>query len=193
MLKLLSSAGLILLLAGCQSSSSGVGNLTPGQFEEPAKAGETKVRLNSVDPEKWVARADNSSTATRTVFVCRPLACSSQSTVVYTRSASPTRKPDRTALEKVLADKKAKASNDGIVTTGSSLTSFRGFQTIVAEYNREDSRNNGKTNYYYEKTIFAGSLVLKVTGISNNPTDARKYHDEFVSKIVIRDGGSAAQ
>jgi hypothetical protein len=190
MLKIISAIGTALLLAGCQTTSPRVGTLSPGQFEEPAKPGETKIRLIGIDLEKWSGRADSNAASLRSRYDCKPLACPSPAWVIYARRPSTTRKPDQIALEKLVTQWQSEMTSSGDLNVKGHVKKSKGYPAIVMEYNKEVQ---GKTYHVVATYIFAGSIRVTMAATSEDMQSARKYRDEFISKLEIKDGGSAAQ
>lgn len=174
------------LLAGCQTVTK-PNALAPGEFEKPAQAGETKLSLRNVDREKWAARGADTMSASRTVFVCRPLACASPSVVIYTRLASPTRKPDPQALlnlgQRVLDEQTRAGAN---AKFGPKPGTVKGFPSFSFGYSKEV---NGKTEFARNTAVFAGSLAFNLLSVSQDEAVAARNLEHFLSAIEIKDGG----
>ncbi|MBY0611128.1 MAG: hypothetical protein K2P80_02985 [Beijerinckiaceae bacterium] len=180
---------LALPVMGCQSQQTGVKTLaaTGETFEEPAKAGQTKIRLANVDRDRWTSRLEPVGGGQQTVYVCKPLACSTQTVVIFKRIASPTRNPDPVALDKLLAAIRAKAESDGATFVSEKRTTIKGFPALQSEYKRTI---NDKTLYTAETIIFSGGISSSIVGASSDAAAAKRYRDEFVSKYQVNDGGS---
>ena len=89
-----------IALAGCVTASQ-PGGSTTAALPSPERPG-TTVRVRNPDPGKWAAvppteQMRNSKTSG---WVCRPMACAGRAVMVSQLGGSPTRNPDRTALEK---------------------------------------------------------------------------------------------
>ena len=186
MLRVLSVVACTLMLAGCQTSGQRPMNLAPGEFEQPVPTGHTRVRLARWDRERWQSRQGDTFTAAKTIFQCRPLACPGATNVVYSRSSSPTRKPDPTALARLAADRDSTLSSDGWTITSSHLTNTRGYPTLQREARKE---LNGRMIYSSENLMFVGNMAINVTSNSEDAGTAHRSRDEFSNALEVKDGG----
>ena len=178
-------------LAGCQATSSttysppsGAGIDSPGTFSS----------VRRLDAEKWVRRGVNGE-AQR--FDCRPLACSESSWVILARTRSPTRNPDRVALEKFARESIAaqiSAANIRMATESenhvhmkmlnSKVTQIRGFPAVVTEVLQTGI---GSPSYGSRALIFAGNSGISVFSWSKSMNVARKNQDSFIADMDIFD------
>ena len=73
---------------------------TPGSLDRPG----TRLTIRNPDPAKWMPinrQANQQNRSMTTVWTCRPLACAGKNVAVAIQtSPSPTRSPNRTALER---------------------------------------------------------------------------------------------
>jgi len=176
-----------MLLAGCQTATR-PNTLAPGQFDEPIQPGETRLSLRKLDREKWSARGVDTLSARRTAFVCRPLACAAPSVVIYTRLASPTRKPDPQAvlgLGQRIFDEAIRAG--GTERSSPKAGTVKGFPSFSFAYSKDV---NGKTEYARNTAVFAGSLAFNLLSVSQDEAVAARNLDSFLAAIEIKDGGS---
>jgi hypothetical protein len=210
-----------LALAGClatgQTDSPRPEAAAPPSLEHPG----TRITPRNPDPNKWVlapqgpnanqqaaqAVAANAQTAqsgganpqnnARVIWwVCRPMACADRAFVGIQMQQSPTRHPDRKALEKsakVLStqikaqDMVAEAASEGdqrFTPLSTRVTELRGYPAIMAEV-KQTSR--GKANYRVRGDIFIGNALVKILAQSGDLKEARRYFDSFLTAIEILD------
>lgn len=175
------------MLAGCQTANR-PHVLSAEEFDAPVRPGETRLSIRNVDRDKWIGRGVDTLSARRTVFVCRPLACASPSIVVYTRLASPTRKPDPQALlglgQRVLDEEVRRGA---VAKFGPKSGTVKGFPSFNFAYSKEV---NGKTEFARNTAVFAGSLAFNLLSVSQDDAVAARNLEHFLSAIEIKDGGS---
>lgn len=182
------AALLAMLLSACQTAATKPNVLAPGEFDAPIRAGETRLSIRNLDRDKWAAKGADTIGASRTVFVCRPLACASPSVVIYSRIASPTRKPDPQALQvlgrQLLDQAVAKGATERVAPK---VGTVKGFPSVSFAYSRDV---NGKTEFGRNTAVFSGSLAFNMLSLSQDEAVASRNLDQFLSVIEIRDGGS---
>jgi hypothetical protein len=176
-------------LAGCGGAK--LANVPPS----PERPG-TRVTTKNPNPEKWEAVRAAGSTSGAAFFVCKPLACADRAAVAVQLGRSPTRNPDRAALEKAakllatqtraqdMVMEAASEGDDRVAPLSSSVTELRGYQAIVAESKRT---SRGKVSYVVRGDIFVGLLMVRVLSSSTVRADARKHFDSFVEAMDIID------
>lgn len=186
-------AGVIVLsvaLSGCGAPGSRV-TVSP---ERPG----TTVKLVNPNPSKWVAMSRRATGQTRpaTFFACKPLACAGAAMVGVHVGPSPTRHPDKTALEKAAKllvtqakadDLMADAASDGderVASLSSSVIQVRGYPAIVAETRRT---SHGKPRFIYRGDLFIGQALVKIMSASTTRVEAKRNFDEFVAIMEIVD------
>lgn len=188
-------AAAALVLAGCTTGQ--LAGVTQGD-PTPERPG-TKITVRSPNNAKWMAiRPDGQPKATNMMmWVCRPLACASgQAAVGAQSSPSPTRHPDRKALEKaakLLAvqtraqDMMAEAASEGderITALSSRVTDVRGYPAIVAESKRT---NRGKASFVMRGELFIGLSRVRLISTSSDRAEAKRNFDEFTEAMEIVD------
>jgi len=182
-----------LALAGCTSTGQlAVGDPT---LDKPG----TRITLRNPNNQKWMAvqQAGQPRPTNARMWVCRPLACASgQAVVAAQNSLSPTRHPDRKALEKaakLLAvqtraqDIMAEAASEGderITALSSRVTDVRGYPAIIAESKRT---SRGKVSFVVRGELFIGLFRVQLVSASSDRADAKRYFDEFVAAMEIVD------
>ncbi|WP_436097776.1 hypothetical protein [Bosea sp. LjRoot237] len=187
MIKIGLAALLALALGACQTTVTKPNRLTEAEFDAPIRPGETRLRLQNVDREKWQGRGIDTLSAARTVFVCRPLACPAPSAVIYARLASPTRKPDPQALLDLAQRVAEKAAQEGAAITATPRTgTTKGFPSFSFAYTKQ---RDGKTEFSRSTSVFAGSLAFNILSISQNEAAAGRHLDEFLRSVEVVDGG----
>ena len=179
------------VLAGCAGAN--LANAPPS----PERPG-TSVTTKNPDPQKWEFARSNTPPrpGEARIFLCKPLACADRAVVGIQVAKSPTRHPDRAALQKaakLLAtqtraqDMVMEAASDGderVTPLSSSVTELRGYSAIMAESKRT---SRGKVSYLVRGDIFVGLLMVRVMSASEVRADARKHFDAFVAAMEIID------
>lgn len=183
MLKIFGLVVSALILAGCQNSPSGVATLTSAQADRDPKQGETVVRLANIDSERWASRPDNNPRAVRNLFVCKPLACTKRTSIIYARRENLHRNPDSITLQQLTNSLKDNDRINGFKNVSGKITQAQGYPAIIIE---SDKNLGDKTYYSSSIYIYSGSLRLAMIAHSEDMPSARKYRDEFVSKLEIK-------
>ncbi len=177
---------LATVLAGCQSTA--VQNMKAENFDEPAKAGETKARLVGIDPNKWQMSDKPNPRGITNVYKCIHPDCKIGSEVIYSRSPSPTRNPDPVALQKLRQTTNESLMKQNYIILKGSVTRSKGYPALE----REAQKNaDGKSDYRIGTRIFAGSLSITIRANSEELEVSRRNRDEFLAKLEIKDGGPA--
>jgi hypothetical protein len=195
-----------LLLAGC-GTHGGMTAAGLNAAPTPERPG-TRIVYRNPDPEKWrplrAARQMAPAAAGRpaqvqkmmTLWACKPLACAGETVVGTESSPSPTRNPDRSALEKIAklipAEAKARdimmeAASDGderLTTLGTKIAEMRGYPAILTETKRT---SRGKPRYLYRGDLFVGMFIVKVTAVSVDRAEAKRSFEAFVTALQIDD------
>lgn len=162
----------------------------------------TQIRVKNPNPAKWEvyrqtaqpgqARQQGAPIA----FVCKPLACSGRAVLVAQSTPSPTREPDRAALEKAAKllptqtraqDLMMEAVSEGderIASLGSKVTEIRGYPAIMAETKRT---TRGEVSYAVRGDLFIGFALVKVMSVSTDRAEAKRNFDAFVEALDIID------
>jgi hypothetical protein len=192
-LGLLVIAAVAPLMSAC-GAGTGVSNL-PLSPERPG----TNIKLTNPNPAKWnnpVVVAGQRATSAPRIYICKPLACAGTAGVSVQVTPSPTRHPDRAALEKAakLLPTQAKAQDlmmdaasegdERQTSLSAKVTEARGYPAIVAEVKR---MSRGKANYVMRGDLFVGMMLVKVVSLSTTREEAKKNFDEFVNMMEITD------
>jgi hypothetical protein len=183
MLKISALVVSALILAGCQTSPSGVATLTSAQADANPAQGQTIVRLENIDSNIWASRPDNNPRAVRNLFVCKPLACTKRTSIIYARRSNQNLNPDSITLQNLTNALETHDKSNGFNNVKGKITSVKGFPAIIIE---SDKNLGGKTYYSSSIYIYSGSLRLAMIAHSEDMPSARKYRDEFVSKLEIK-------
>ena len=199
-----------LALAGCTTSGTAPYTTTsraaleshttvmdaPTGLDRPG----TRLTIRNPDPAKWMPASRQPAPQNRTVttvFLCRPLACAaSDAGVAIQASPSPTRSPNKVALERVAklipAQAKAQdimmdAASDGderLTSIASKVTQVRDYPAILTEMKRT---SRGKVKYIYRGDLFIGVLVVRVVAVSTERGEAQKNFSAFVTAFEVID------
>jgi hypothetical protein len=181
------------LLSAC-GAGTGVNNNLTASPERPG----TSIKVANPNPQKWnnPVQPSGPRTANTRVYVCKPLACAGAAAVGILTGASPTRHPDRAALEKAAKllptqakaqDMMMEAASEGDerqMSLSSKVTEARGYPAIVAEVKRT---TRGKARYIMRGDLFIGTMLVKVISISTTREEAKRNFDEFVNVMDIAD------
>lgn len=165
----------------------------------------TTVKVKNPDLNKWFlqqqtpppnAPAPQQASGKTFLYACRQMACAGTAVVGVQMSPSPTRHPDRTALEKAAKlmptqakaqDLVADAASEGdvrITFISSKVGELRGYPAIMAETKRT---TRGKAAFNIRGDIFAGGVLVKVISQSTNREEAKRHFDSFVAALEIYD------
>jgi hypothetical protein len=182
----------ILAAAPLVSACAGGGANLPVSAERPG----TNIKFSNPNPQKWNNSVSPVRNANVRIFVCKPLACSGAAAVALQMTRSPTRHPDRTALEKAAKllptqakaqDMMMEAASEGDerqTSLSSKVTEARGYPAIVAEVKRT---SRGKASYVMRGDLFIGMALVKVVSHSTTREEAKRNFDEFVNMMEITD------
>jgi hypothetical protein len=200
--RLLLVACVSLAVAGCNAATLNRLSNAPISEQNPG----TSVKVKNPDPDKWsfippVQPVQSISSVPPApprpgMWACKPLACSGDTAVVVTTGRSPTRNPDRTALEKAakllptqfkaqdLMVEAASEGDDRITPLSSKVTSLRGYPAIVAEAKRTTRR---KDRFMMRGDIFIGLLTVRTVSVAPTRAEAAKHFESFVAAMEIVD------
>jgi len=179
-----------LALAGCGGALNKVGTNAPISAENPG----TSVKVKNPDPGKWAFVPP--APPRPGVWVCKPLACSGNAGVIVTSGPSPTRNPDKQALQKAAKllptqfkaqDLMMDAASEGderITSLSSKVTTVRDYPAIVAEAKRTSRR---KDSYILRADIFIGMVQVRVISTAPARAEAMKHFESFVAAMEIVD------
>lgn len=202
---LVAAAG--LLLAGC--AGTGAHNSPAGlaQGPTPERPG-TRIQWRNPDEGKWQrvratrqvadARAGRTGQTQKlvTIWSCRPLACAGNAAVATESVPSPTRDPNREALERIAklipAEIKARdimmeAASEGderMTPLGTKISEVRGYPAILTETKRT---SRGKHRYLYRGDVFVGMLIVRVVALSSDRAEAKRSFEAFMAALDIVD------
>jgi hypothetical protein len=188
-------------LAGCVTSKSSGLNSADFMQSVPGQAvsqSGTQVKITNPNPTRWIVVPTPARYRVLgvTIFACRPLACAGPASVVFGSHRSPTRDPDRHALEKAakLLPTQAKAKDlvmdaasegeERLTSLSSKVTTIRGYPAIIAETKRTSHR---KVTYIYQGHLFIGDRLIKMGAISSRRDEAKRNFNEFVAVLSIED------
>lgn len=183
------------LLAGC-GAKTGLNASLPPSPENPG----TQIKFVNPNPQKWTDPIRTAGQQPRPgaprIYLCKPLACAGNAGVSITTTPSPTRNPDRAALEKAAKllptqvkaqDLMMEAASEGDerqTALTSKVSEARGYPAIVAEVKRT---TRGKARYIMRGDLFVGLMLVKVVSLSTTREEAKKNFDEFVNALEISD------
>jgi len=181
-----------------KSSSLRSADFTQGVPGQAVSQSGTQVKVTNPNPTRWVVVPTPARYRVLgiKIFACRPLACAGSATVVFGSHRSPTREPDRHALEKAakLLPTQAKARDlvmdaasegeERLTSLSSKVTKIRGYPAIVAETKRTSHR---KVTYIYQGHLFIGDRLVKMGAISTRRDEAKHNFNEFVAVLSITD------
>jgi len=198
-----------LAVAGCAAPGAGVSTRvaatdpqttildTPGA---PLDRPGTRLTVRNPDASQWMPanrQANQQNRTVTTTWVCRPLACAGKNAAVAIQtSPSPTRSPNKAALERVAklipAQAKAQdimmdAASDGderLTPLTSKVTQVRDYPAILTEMKRT---SRGRVNYIYRGDLFIGLFVVRVVAASSERAEAQKNFTAFVSAFEVID------
>jgi hypothetical protein len=183
-----------LALAGCASTGQLAG--LAARDPTPERPG-TKITVRNPNTAKWMAVQMPGQPKGTPMWVCRPLACGSgRAAVAAESSPSPTRSPDRKALEKaanLLAvqtraqDMMMDAASEGderVAPLSSRVTDIRGYPAIIAESKRT---NRGKASFVMRGELFVGLIKVRLVSSSGERAEAKRNFEEFVAAMEILD------
>jgi len=197
--------GLILAATGLVLAGCTTGQLAGVQGDPTPDRPGTRITIRNPNDAKWMAvrpagqqaPQGQQKTTSMLFWVCRPLACASgQAAVGALNSPSPTRHPDRKALEKaakLLAvqtraqDLMAEAASEGderITALSSRVTDVRGYPAIIAESKRT---SHGKASFVMRGELFIGLFRVRLISTSSDRAEAKRNFDEFTAAMEIVD------
>jgi hypothetical protein len=188
----LAAASCAAALAGCNTNNPVLGGVAG--IDKPG----TSIKVNNPNPSKWVGKmaAPGPRGEATSIWACRPLACAGAAAVAVRRQQSPTRHPDRIALEKAAKllptqakaqDLVAEAASEGherVSSLSSGVTEVRGYPAVVAETKRT---SNGKVSYVLNGAVFIGNALLKIWSSSTTRDEAKRNFNEFADAVQIHD------
>jgi len=184
------------VLSGCATPGQ-----TPGMASAdptPEKPG-TRIAIRNPNNSKWMAvqQSGQPKSTNALMWLCRPLACASgQAAIAAQSSPSPTRHPDRKALEKAAGllavqtraqDMMMEAASEGderITALSSRVIDVRGYPAIIAESKR---MNRGKASFIMRGELFIGLFRVRLISNSADRAEAKRNFDEFVAAMEIVD------
>jgi hypothetical protein len=198
--RLLLVACVSLAVAGCNAATLNRLSNAPISEQNPG----TSVKVKNPDPGKWAfvnpvpanPAALNPTPARPGFWICKPLACAGDAAVSVFTGRSPTRNPDRTALEKAAKllptqfkaqDLMMEAASEGderITSLSSKVTTVRDYPAIVAEAKRTSYR---KERFMLRADLFIGVLQVRVVSIATQRAEAMKHFESFVAAMEIVD------
>lgn len=193
-LMVLAGLSLATAVAGCASGTTGV--VVP-TAERPG----TSIKVSNPNVGKWTVFQPTQRRSNARFYACKPMACAADAMVAINTAPSPTRNPDRIALEKAAKllpaqaraqDIMMEAASEGDerqVSLSSKVTEMRGYPAIIAEVKRT---TRGKVRYIMRGDLFVGNILIKVVSISSTREEAKRNFDEFVVAMEIVDVAPSA-
>jgi len=182
-----------LALAGCASLGQSVGAARDPTPERPG----TRITVRNPNNAKWMAVQAPGQSKGTPMWICRPLACASgRAAVAAQNGPSPTRYPDRKALEKAASllavqtraqDMMMEAASEGderVTALSSRVADVRGYPAIIAESKRT---NRGKASFLLRGELFIGLIRVRLISSSTDRAEAKRNFDEFVAAMEIVD------
>jgi hypothetical protein len=171
MLKFLQIAILGFCLAGCQTT--GLSSLSA----------QNKISLKGVDSHKWTAENQDSSTNRLTVYGCDPSICPRGSAVSFLITDSSLAQYGAKAILDTFTDARKKLEEEGAVFSANHATRLKGFMAFKREYKKD---YNGRVKFLSSAMIFTNNTQVVIASASSDSKSARKYRDEFMSKLEIK-------
>lgn len=165
-------------LAGCQTSSLHLSSEA------------SSARLVGVNTNQWTAENQDSASNRLTVYGCNPSICPKGTAVSLLITDSTLAQYGSKTILKTFTDAKADLEKEGAVFSSNNAARIKGFMAFNREYYKTSS---GNIKFLSSSIIFTNNTQVVISAASNSSKSARKYRNEFVSKLQIKDGGSAAQ
>jgi hypothetical protein len=177
-------------LAAHAQSNEGSERLKPGTF---------RLKIRPPEPAKWNVQRD--AKAARTHYTCKPLACADHLRVSVSASRSPTRTPNKEALEKLATvdlPKAARAANaareiisDGaekVETVVSETASYHGYPAVnnLTKYSRASS-----VVFKGTALIFAGPAMIRIEATSPVEALVKETMEAFIAGMQFEEGPPA--
>ncbi len=178
MLQFLQIAILGFCLAGCQTS-----NLSSSSRID-------STRLVGINTSKWIAENQDTLSTRLTVYGCKPAICPKGTAVSYLVMDNTLAQYGAKVILKTFTDARADLEKEGAVFSANNPVRIKGFMAINREYYKN---SHGNLKFLSSSIIFTNNTQVVISAASSDAKSARKYRDEFVSKLQIKDGGSAAQ
>jgi hypothetical protein len=171
MLQFFKIAFLGLCLAGCQTT--GVSSLSALN----------QISLEGVNSHKWTPENQNTATNLLTVYGCNASACPQGSAVSFLITDSSLAQYGSKAILDTFTDAKTKLEEEGAVFSANHATRLKGFMAFKREYKKD---YNGRVKFLSSTIIFTNNKQVVIASASSDAKSARKYRDEFVSKLEIK-------
>ena len=171
-----------LCLAGCQTP-----NLRP-VTDQISK--QSDIHLAGINTNKWIAENQDTSETRLTVYSCNHPTCPKGTAVSYLVTKSSLAQYGSKTIEQTFIDAKKKLEGEGAVFSANYPARFKGFMAIKRDYRKEYS---GTLKFLSSTIFFTKDTQVVIAAAASDAKSARKYRDEFVSKLEIKDGGTVAQ
>jgi hypothetical protein len=172
MLKFLQIALLGLCLAGCQTSSL-----------RSSLAQDISTRLVGINANQWTPLNQDSSTSRLTVYGCNPYICPNGAAVSYLVTESSLGQYGSKAILKAFTDAKTQLEGEGAIFRVNQNARLKGYLAFKREYYKN---YNGRIKFLATSMIFTNNTQVVIASASSDAKSARKYRDEFVSKLEIK-------
>lgn len=171
MLKFLQIIFLSLCLAGCQTSS----------FR--SIAGAESTQLVGINSNKWIAENQDSASTRLTVYGCNPSLCPKGAAVSYLVTDSKLAQFGSKAITETFVEAREKLEAEGAMFSANHAARIKGLMGFKREYRKD---YNGRIKFLASSIIFTHDIQIVIAAASSDAKSARKYRDEFVSKLEIR-------
>ncbi len=173
MLQFLQIALLGLCLAGCQTTN----------LMSSAVADATTTRLVGVNTDKWLPVNQDSASARLTVYGCQPSICPKGTAVSYLVTDSTLAQYGSKTIVKTFEDARVDLEKEGAVFSANHAAKIKGFLGFKREYR---TYSYGKVKFLSSSMIFTNNMQIIIAAASSDAKSARRYRDEFVSKLEIK-------
>ena len=159
----------------------------------PPKTVSVRITTRAPDPTKW--NTAKSKDGARRIYVCKPLACSTPETVMFTFQKGSLKQPSPELLEKfatVELPKSIRAAaaaeavmanhSEQVDTLFSKTATLKNYPSAL----NETKLTRGLTTFYVEiAIIFAGPVIVRVESKSESRDLAKNSLEGFIQELQI--------
>jgi hypothetical protein len=171
MMKFLQIAFLGFCLAGCQTTGL------------RSSAGAESTRLVGINSSKWTPENQDSATNLLTVYGCNPSICPKGAAVSHLVTDSSLASYGTKAIAKTFIDARADLEKEGAIFSVNHAARIKGYNGFKREYYKD---YNGRAKFLATSIIFTNTIQVVIAAASSDAKSARRYRDEFVSKLEIK-------